>query len=109
MKTSGRPLQYFGSLWRAVTQFPLRLCNVHHYQLPGLTPAGRRTPEYREWLACVLALLDAEYARPVSSPCCVGAELGHDAPAYRSNECGDAKSDAMFLMLYLSRVWSTAP
>lgn len=96
------------SLLRAAAQFHLRPFNGHHCQLPALTPGGRRTPEYRDWLAYAGALLAAERARPVTAPCLVVVELGHDAPAYRLSGFPDTWRDAVTVAGDLRRLWRAA-
>lgn len=93
------------SLLRAATQFHLRPFNGHHCQLPALTPDGRRTPEYRDWLAYAGALLATERARPTDAPCLAVVELGHDAPAYRLSGFPDTWRDAVAVAADLRRLW----
>ena len=97
------------SLLRAATQFHLRPFNGHHCQLPALTPEGRRTPEYRDWLTYVGALFATERARATAAPCHVVVELGHDAPAYRLSGFPDTWRDAVAVAADLRRLWRTVP
>lgn len=93
------------SLLRAATQFHLRPFNGHHCQLPALTASGRRTPEYRDWLAYAGALLADQRARRTSAPCLVVVEIGHDAPAYRLSGFPDTWRDAQAVAADLRRLW----
>jgi hypothetical protein len=102
-------LSHPASLLRAATQFHLRPFNGHHCQLPALTPEGRRTPEYRDWLAYAGALFAAERARQTGAPCQVVVELGHDAPAYRLSGFPDTWRDAVAVAADLRRLWRAAP
>lgn len=93
------------SLLRATRQFHLRPFNGHHCQLPALTLAGRRTPEYRLWLEYAASLFAAERARRTAAPCLVVVELGHDAPAYRLSGFPDTWRDAVAVAADLRRLW----
>lgn len=96
------------SLLAAATQFHLRPFNGHHCQLPALTPAGRRTPEYRAWLAYASALLAHERERRTAAPLSVVVEIGHAAPAYRLSGFPDTWRDACAVAGDLRRLWRTA-
>ncbi len=93
------------SLLAAATQFHLRPFNGHHAQLPALTPAGARTPEYRAWLRYAAALLAHERARPSGEPLTIVVELGHAAPAYRLSSFPDTWRDARTVAADLRRLW----
>lgn len=93
------------SLLAAARQFHLRPFNGHHCQLPALTPGGRRTPEYRDWLAYAGSLLEHERARPTTEPLLVVAELGHAAPAYGLSNFPDTWRDACAVKNDLRRIW----
>ncbi len=93
------------ALLAAATQFHLRPFNGHHCQLPALTTAGRRTPEYRDWLKYVAGLFAHEQARPTADPLLVVVELGHAAPAYRLSGFPDTWSDVVAVATDLRRQW----
>lgn len=93
------------ALLAAATQFHLRPFNGHHAQLPALTPAGQRTPEYRQWLDYAAALLAHERTRPTSVPLTIVVELGHDSPAYRLSSFPDTWRDALVVAHDLRRLW----
>lgn len=93
------------ALLAAATQFHLRPFNGHHCQLPALTAAGRRTPEYRDWLNYVAGLFAHEQARPTADPLLVVAELGHAAPAYRLSGFPDTWRDVVAVATDLRRRW----
>jgi hypothetical protein len=93
------------ALLAAATQFHLRPFNGHHCQLPALTPGGRRTPEYRDWLNYVEGLFAHERKRPTRQPVAVVVELGHAAPAYRLSGFPDTWCDAMAVAADLRRLW----
>ncbi len=93
------------ALLAAATQFHLRPFNGHHCQLPALTPGGRRTPEYRDWLGYIAQLFAHERARPTAQPLLVVAELGHAAPAYRLSGFPDTWRDAKTVAADLRRLW----
>ena len=97
------------ALLAAAAQFHLRPFNGHHCQLPALTPAGRRTPEYRDWLNYVAGLFAHERARPTNDPLLVVAELGHAAPAYRLSCFPDTWRDAAAVGADLRRQWRKTP
>lgn len=92
-------------LLAAATQFHLRPFNGHHCQLPVLDRQGRRTPEYREWLAYAGALLDHVAAQPRRDPVLAVAELGHSAPAYRLSCFGDTWTDTRAVHRDLHAIW----
>jgi hypothetical protein len=83
----------------------LRPFNGHHCQLPALTAAGRRTPEYREWLNYVAGLFAHEQARATADPLLVVVELGHAAPAYRLSGFPDTWRDVVAVATDLRRLW----
>jgi hypothetical protein len=94
------------ALLQAATQFHLRPFNGHHCQLPALDLAGRRTPEYRDWLRYASALLEHERSRPASAgPMLVVVEIGHAAPAYRLSGFPDTWRDAVTVRADLRRLW----
>jgi hypothetical protein len=94
------------ALLQAATQFHLRPFNGHHCQLPALDAAGRRTPEYRDWLRYATALLAHERRRPLSAgPLLVVAEVGHAAPAYRLSGFPDTWRDTVKVAADLRRLW----
>ncbi|MBC7369700.1 MAG: hypothetical protein H7343_23270 [Undibacterium sp.] len=96
------------ALLAAAAQFHLRPFNGHHAQLPALTPAGHRTPEYRHWLDYAAALLAHERARPTIAPLPIVVELGHAAPAYRLASFPDTWRDARAVAADLRRLWRAA-
>lgn len=96
------------ALLAAATQFHLRPFNGHHCQLPALTPSGRRTPEYRDWLGYVAELFAHERARPTRAPLLVVVEIGHAAPAYRLSGFPDTWRDACAVGADLRRLWRAA-
>jgi hypothetical protein len=83
----------------------LRPFNGHHCQIPVLNPAGRRTPEYRDWLRYAAALLEHLHTEPAASPVLVVPELGHDNPAYGLSCFGDTWRDVQALTRDLRRQW----
>jgi len=93
------------ALLEAATQFHLRPFNGHHCQIPALTPAGRRTPEYRDWLAYVDGLFEYERARPTTAPLLVVPEIGHAAPAYGLSCFPDTWKDVVAVAADLRRLW----
>ena len=93
------------ALLAAATQFHLRPFNGHHCQLPALTPAGRRTPEYRAWLTYVAELFAHERTRRTRAPLVVVVEIGHAAPAYRLSGFPDTWRDACAVSADLRRLW----
>lgn len=93
------------ALLAAATQFHLRPFNGHHCQLPALDSRGRRTPEYRHWLAYTRSLLDHLRQAPGDGPVLVVPELGHAAPAYRLSCFGDTWRDACAVARDLRLQW----
>ena len=93
------------ALLAAATQFHLRPFNGHHCQLPVLDRRGRRTPEYREWLAYAGALFGHLGALPRRDPVLAVAELGHAAPAYRLSSFGDTWTDTLAVHRDLRALW----
>jgi hypothetical protein len=89
----------------AATQFHLRPFNGHHCQIPVLTAAGRRTPEYREWWQYASALLAHLKAQPNADPVLAVPELGHAAPAYGLSCFGDTWRDVCAVARDLRREW----
>lgn len=93
-------------LLKAATQFHLRPFNGHHCQLPALDAAGRRTPEYRDWLRYAGALLAHERGRPSSAgPLVAVVEIGHVAPAYRLSSFPDTWRDVVKVAADLRQLW----
>ena len=90
-------------LWREAQRFHLRPCNGHHAQLPARTAAGRRTPEYRDWLEYVGALFAAIARRP--QPTVVVIEIGHDRPAYRLSGFPDTWGEVRTVAGDVKRLW----
>lgn len=89
------------------TQFHLRPFNGHHCQVPALTPGGRRTPEYLDWLNYVDGLFAYERARPTTEPLLVVAELGNAAPTgYRLSGFPDTWRDVVAVAADLRRLWN---
>ena len=88
------------------TQFHLRPFNGHHCQVPALTPGGRRTPEYLDWLSYVDGLFAYEQARPTTEPMLVVVELGNAAPTgYRLSGFPDTWRDVIAVTADLRRRW----
>lgn len=92
------------ALLAAATQFHLRPFNGHHCQIPALTPGGRRTPEYRDWLDYAAALLADAQAQPDRGPIRVVPEIGHAAPAYRLSGFPDTWRDAVTVARDLRKI-----
>jgi hypothetical protein len=93
-------------LLAAATQFHLRPFNGHHCQVPALTPTGRRTPEYRDWLNYVDGLFAYEHARPTTEPLLVVVELGNAAPGgYRLSGFPDTWRDVVAVTADLRQRW----
>ena len=93
------------SLWRAATQLHLRPFNGHHCLIPALTPSGRRTPEYLDWLGYVTELFAAERGRRTAEPVRVVVEIGHQAPAYRLSCFPDTWRDVRRVAADLRAIW----
>jgi hypothetical protein len=93
------------SLLRAATQLHLRPFNGHHCQIPVLTSAGRRTPEYRAWLDYAKLLLAHMRAQSSPNPVLVVPEIGHAAPAYRLSCFPDTWRDVIALTSDLRGLW----
>ncbi|WP_414660630.1 hypothetical protein [Horticoccus sp. 23ND18S-11] len=89
-------------------QFHLRPFNGHHCQIPVLTAAGRRTPEYRDWLVYSAALLTHLHREGKTTPVLAVPELGHAAPAYGLSCHRDTWSDALAVARDLRRQWREA-
>jgi len=89
----------------AAEQYHLRPFNGHHCQIPVLTAAGRRTPEYRAWLAYAGALFAHLRAQKTGEPVLVVPEIGHAAPAYRLSVFPDTWRDVVALVRDLRRLW----
>ncbi len=97
------------ALLAAATQFHLRPFNGHHCQVPALTPRGRRTPEYHDWLRYVEGLFAHEQARPTAEPLLVVVELGHAAPGgYRLSGFPDTWRDAVAVAADLRHRWKNS-
>lgn len=97
-------------LLNAATQFHLRPFNGHHCQIPVLTPNGRRTPEYRDWLTYLNGLFTHLHTQNNPAPVLAVPELGNAAPAYGLSCFGDTWRDAQALIRDLRRTWkSTRP
>lgn len=92
----------------AATQFHLRPFNGHHCQVPVLDAAGRRTPEYRDWLVYAAALFARLRAQPTTDPVLAVPELGHANPTYGLSCFGDTWLDAQALARDLRRLWREA-
>jgi hypothetical protein len=92
----------------AATQFHLRPFNGHHCQVPVLDAAGRRTPEYRDWLVYAAALFAHLRAQPATNPVLAVPELGHANPTYGLSCFGDTWLDAQALARDLRRLWREA-
>ncbi len=95
------------ALLRAATQFHLRPFNGHHCQIPVLDRAGRRTPEYRDWLAYASSLLTHLRGRPGTGPVIAVPELGNAAPAYGLSCFGDTWRDVLAVTEDLRALWRT--
>ncbi len=93
------------SLLRAATQFHMRPFNGHHCQIPVLNHAGRRTPEYRDWLAYAEALFAYLHAQPERTPVLVVPEIGHAAPPYRLSTFPDTWKDVVAIGADLRALW----
>lgn len=93
-------------LLRAAVQFHLRPFNGHHCQLPALTPGGKRTPEYVDWLSYVAELFAHELRRRTSRPALVVVEMGHAAPAYRLSGFPDTWRDVRRVSADLRALWN---
>ncbi len=93
------------SLLRAATQFHLRPFNGHHNLIPALTPTGRRTLEYVDWLGYVTELFAAERERRTTEPVRVVIEIGHQAPAYRLSCFPDTWRDVRRVAADLRAIW----
>jgi len=92
-------------LLRAAAQFHLRPFNGHHCQVPALTPGGKRTPEYLDWLGYVAELFGYEQRRRTAKPMLVVVEIGHAAPAYRLSGFPDTWRDARRVAADLRALW----
>lgn len=95
-------------LLAAATQFHLRPFNGHHCQVPVLDARGRRTPEYRDWLAYAGALLQHLRAQPTDDPVLAVPELGHAAPSYGLSCFGDTWADVRTECRDLRALWRRA-
>lgn len=95
-------------LLAAAEQFHLRPFNGHHCQIPVLTAAGRRTPEYRDWLVYSAALLGHLQREGKTNPVLAVPELGHAAPAYGLSCHRDTWNDVLAVARDLRRQWRTA-
>ncbi len=95
-------------LLEAATQFHLRPFNGHHCQVPVLNAAGRRTPEYRDWLSYSASLLTYLKAQPRTEPVLAVPELGNANPAYGLSCFGDTWRDAQAVARDLRRQWHEA-
>ena len=93
-------------LLQAGTQFHLRPFNGHHCQLPALSPNGRRTPEYRDWLGYVAELFAHERRRRSTKPVTVVVEIGHEAAAYRLSGFPDTWRDVRWVAADLRALWN---
>ncbi|MEO6874631.1 MAG: hypothetical protein ABI222_07390 [Opitutaceae bacterium] len=92
-------------LLAAATQFHLRPFNGHHCQIPVLDARGRRTPEYRDWLAYSAALFAYLKTQPATAPVLAVPELGNAAPAYGLSCFGDTWRDTQAVARDLRRQW----
>jgi hypothetical protein len=95
-------------LLAAAVQFHLRPFNGHHCQIPVLNAAGRRTPEYRDWLSYSASLLDYLKAQPTTEPVLAVPELGNANPAYGLSCFGDTWRDVQAVVRDLRRQWRQA-
>lgn len=93
------------SLLQAATQFHLRPFNGHHCHVPALTPAGKRTPEYVDWLGYVTELFASEHARRTREPLRVVVEIGNAAPSYGLTGYPDTWRDVQRVAADLRRIW----
>lgn len=91
-------------LWRDARRFHLRPCNGHHAQLPALTAAGRRTPEYRDWLEFVRNLF-GRIAKRRGQTAVVVIEIGHDRPAYRLSGFPDTWREVCTVAADVKQLW----
>jgi sugar phosphate isomerase/epimerase len=96
------------ALLAAAVQFHLRPFNGHHCQIPVLTPSGRRSPEYRDWLAYVASLFSYLRTHPGAKPVLAVPELGNANPAYGLSCFGDTWRDARAVARDLRRQWNEA-
>ena len=106
--TPGRFWEYLREperLLRAATQFHLRPFNGHHCQIPVLSPSGRRTPEYQDWLVYAASLLRNLRAQPRNDPVLAVPELGHAAPSYGLSCFPDTWRDTTTVGRDLRRIW----
>jgi len=95
-------------LLASATQFHLRPFNGHHCQIPVLNDAGRRTPEYRDWLSYSAALFSHLRGQTTLDPLLAVPELGNAAPAYGLSCFGDTWRDAQAVKRDLRRQWRSA-
>lgn len=95
-------------LLATASQFHLRPFNGHHCQIPVLNAAGRRTPEYRDWLVYASALLAHLRVEAASTPVLAVPELGHAAPSYGLSCFGDTWRDTCAVARDLRRLWRAA-
>jgi hypothetical protein len=95
-------------LLEAAIQFHLRPFNGHHCQIPVLDGRGRRTPEYRDWLAYTAALFAHLAGGDRTKPVLVVPELGNAAPAYGLSCFGDTWTDLLALDRDLRTQWHKA-
>ncbi len=95
-------------LLAAAAQFHLRPFNGHHCQIPVLTAAGRRTPEYRDWQVYSAALFDHLRSQKAMNPVLVVPEIGNAAPAYRLSCFEDTWRDVQALTRDLRSQWLDA-
>ncbi len=89
----------------AAVQFHLRPFNGHHCQIPVLTHAGRRTPEYLAWRVYAARLFEHLQRQPSSAPVWVVPELGHAAPSYGLTGFGDTWRDVLTVVKDLRQLW----
>jgi len=93
------------SLLAAATQFHLRPFNGHHCQIPVLTPTGRATPEYKDWLGYAGPLLHYLRQQPTTDPVLAVPEIGHAAPPYGLSCFSDTWQDVLRTERDLRRLW----
>lgn len=95
-------------LLAAATQFHLRPFNGHHCQIPVLNNAGRRTPEYRDWLVYADSLFRYLKRQPTQAPVLAVPELGNAAPAYGLSCFSDTWKDVLTVQSDLRKLWAQA-
>ena len=94
------------SLLQAATQLHLRPFNGHHCQIPVLFANGRRTPEYKDWLAYATSLLRYLKDQPAETPVLAVPEIGNAAPPYGLSCFPDTWKDVVTVVKDLRHVWA---